>query len=93
MAVDVDMVVEVDPAQPPLGVFVGLRRQRLERRPVEFEQEVAAAHPKTAHRPCVEVGDQQRDRLVERGQREEAPMAQTGQDPALDHQHRHLDQP
>ena len=33
VAVDVDMVVEADPVQAPLGIFVGCRRQRLERRP------------------------------------------------------------
>jgi hypothetical protein len=91
VAVDVDMVVEADPPQAPLGVLVGLCRQWLQRWVVEFEEEVAAAHPKTAHRPCVEVGDQQGDRLVELGQREEAPMAQAGQDPALDDENGYLD--
>ena len=85
------MVVEADPAQAPLGIFVGARRQRLERRAVELEEQVAAADAQAAHRPRIEVGDQPGDRLVELGQREEAAMAQAGQDPALDHEHRHLD--
>ena len=91
VAVDVDMVVEADPAQAPLGIFVGGRRQRLERRMVELEEQIAAAHPQAAHRPGIEVDDQRGDRLVELGQREEAAVAQARQDPALDDEHGHLD--
>ena len=46
---DLDMVVEADPAALPLGVFVGLGRQRPERRPVELlEQRPPAACPSRA---------------------------------------------
>ena len=39
--VDLDVVVEADPAALPLGVVVGLGRQRLQRRPVELARTAA----------------------------------------------------
>ena len=40
---DLDVVVEIDPAALPLGVFVGLGRQRLQRRPIELLEQRAPA--------------------------------------------------
>ena len=37
MPVNVDVVVEPDPPHPPFGILVGLGRQRLQRRAVEFD--------------------------------------------------------
>ena len=37
------MIVETDPAQTPFGIFVRLGRQRLQRRAVELEEQIAAA--------------------------------------------------
>ena len=62
MPVDVDVIVEPDPARPPFGILVGLGRQRLQRRAVEFDEQLAPADAEAAHRPRVEVGDQLRDR-------------------------------
>jgi hypothetical protein len=84
MPVDVDMIVAPDPAQPPFGIFVGLGRQRLQRRRVELEEEIAPADAEAAHRPRVEIGDQLPDRSVQLGQREEAAVPQPRQNPALD---------
>ena len=36
VGLDLDVVVDADPAQPPFGEGIGLARQGLERRPVEF---------------------------------------------------------
>jgi len=91
MAVDVDMVVEPNPAQTPLGIFVGLRRQGLQRRAVELEEQIAAADTQAPHRTGIKIGDQLADRLVQLGEREEAAIAQPCQNPALDHQHADLD--
>ena len=91
MPVDVDVIIERDAADPPLGVFVGLGRQRLERRAVEFEEQIAAADAEAAHRPGIEIGDQLGDRLVQLAEREEAAVPEARQDPALDHQHADLD--
>jgi len=41
--VDVDVIVETDPAQTPFGIFVRLGRPRLQRRAVELEEQIAAA--------------------------------------------------
>ena len=82
---DLDMVVEVDPAALPLGVFVGFGRQRLQRRPVELLEERPPAGAPAAHRPVVEIVEQGADRGVEIGQREEAPVPQPRQNPAPDH--------
>jgi hypothetical protein len=43
MPVDLDVVIEPDPAHPPFGVFKGLGRQGLQRRTVELEEKIAAA--------------------------------------------------
>ena len=55
MPVNIDglrrVVVEPDPPHPPLGVLVGLGRQVLQRRTVEFGEQVASADAKPAHRP------------------------------------------
>ena len=76
MAVDVDVVIERRPAaDPPLGIFVGLGRQGLQRRAVEFEEQIAAADAEAAHRPGIEIGDQFADRLVQLGEREETAVA------------------
>jgi len=68
VSVDVDMVVEADPPDPPLGVFKGLVRQWLQRRAVELEEEISAADAQAAHRPCIEIGDEFGDRLVQLGE-------------------------
>ena len=91
MAVDVDVIIEPDPPQPPLGIFVGLGRQRLQRRAVELEEQIAAADAQAAHRAGIEIGDQLADRLVQLGEREETAVPEARQYPALDHQHADLD--
>jgi hypothetical protein len=91
MAVDIDVVVESDAALAPLGVDVGLDRQSGERRPVELVEQLAATDAEPAHRPAVELAEQLHDGGIELGQREEALVAQAGQDPALDHLHADLD--
>ena len=83
--VDLDVVVEVHPAALPVGIFIRRRRQRPQRGPVDLLVERAARGAPAAHRPIVELIDQLTDRLVQFGQREEPPVAQPRQDPALHH--------
>ncbi len=40
---DIDVVVEPDPTHSPLGIFVGFGRQPLQRRAIEFEEQIAPA--------------------------------------------------
>src|SRR6202012_4123384 len=49
--IDVDVIVDADAAQAPFGEHVGLDRQGLERRPVEFFQELPACASDAADRP------------------------------------------
>jgi hypothetical protein len=44
--VDVDVVVEPDPAGSPFGILVGLGRQLLQRRTVQLQKQVAPADAK-----------------------------------------------
>ena len=49
---DLDVIVEADPAALPLGVFVGQRRQRSERRYVKLLEKRLMAGAPTASRDC-----------------------------------------
>ena len=84
MAVELDVVVDVDARGLPLAVDEGLGGQRPEGGLVEALEELAAAGAVEAHGPGVEVGEQLGDARVERGQREEGLVAEAGEDPALD---------
>src|SRR5687768_1464842 len=44
-----DVVVEIDPGEPPLGVLVVVARQRSQGWPLEALEELAPADPETAH--------------------------------------------
>ena len=85
------MIVETDPAQTPFGIFVRLGRQRLQRRAVELEEQIAAADPQASHGARIEISDPLADHLVQLGEREKAAVAPPCQDPARDHQHPDFD--
>ncbi len=89
--VDVDVIIGRDAADPPFGVFVGLGGERLERRAIEFQEQIAAADAEAAHRAGIEIDDEFGDRLVQLTEREETAVPEARQDPALDHQHADLD--
>ena len=76
------------PGAPPFGVLIGLVRQRHQGRPIDGLEELPAAGAELAHQAGIEFIDQRADRRVQLGEREEAPVAQPRQDPALDDQHR-----
>ena len=89
--VDVDVIIETDPPQTPFGIFVRFGRQGLQRRFVEFKEQIAAADAEAAHRPGIEIGDEFGDRLVQLAKREEAAVPETRQNPSFDHQHTDFD--
>src|ERR1700719_1426473 len=92
VSLDLDVVIDADPPQPPFGKGIGLAGQPLEVRPIEFLEQRAASAPETADRTLlVELPQHLADPRVELGQAVKAAMAQTTQEPALDDQHRHLD--
>src|SRR5712691_12062365 len=66
---DLDVVIDADPAQPPFGKGIGFARQSLEMRPVEFLEQSAAGDAKPADRPLlVELPQHLTDPRVELGQ-------------------------
>ena len=81
-AVDLDMIVGRNAGALPTGERVGLRRQRLQVRPVQRREEVGAAGAVAAHDAHVQLVRKAPDRGVQVGQREEPPVPQPGEDPA-----------
>ena len=68
VTLDLDVVVDPDPAHAPFGEDVGLDRQGLERWPVEFFQQLPAGDPEPADRSLlIEVMEQLANRRVELG--------------------------
>jgi hypothetical protein len=88
---DLDVVVEVDAAALPLGVFIRGRGQRQQRWPVDLLEQGAAGRAPAAHGPIVQLRGQLADRGVQFAQREKPMMPQSRQDPALHHLHPDLD--
>jgi hypothetical protein len=56
MPADIDVVIEPDAARPPFSVLIGLGRQLLQRRAIEFEKQLAPADAEATHWPRIEIG-------------------------------------
>ena len=83
MAVDVDAIVDPDPAGAPFGKDVDVDRQRLQGRPVQLVQ-LPAGDAEPADRPLlVQTDEQLADRVVHLGEAVEPPVPQAPQQPAL----------
>ena len=90
MPLDFDVVVEADPAFLPFRVKVGFDRQLLERGALDLLEQRTPAGPQMPRHAVVELRDQFPDGGVELGQREEAPIAQLGDDPTSRNLHRNF---
>lgn len=88
---DFDVVVGMDLGAFPLRVLVGSGGQRLQRRLVELDEARAARAIELLERSLVQLGAQRVDRGVQFGEREEPPIAQPREDPALDDLHAGFD--
>ena len=84
MAVDLDVVVDVDLDGLEAGDLVGAGRQRHQRWRIEFVEGAAAAAGQLLEGPVVERGQQRGDGLIDGRDRCEALIAQPRQDPARD---------
>jgi hypothetical protein len=73
--VDVDVVVEPDPAFLPFSEDVGLGRQRLERRPFQILEQSATACTEMARCASIDLRHELADGLVQCTEREELPVA------------------
>src|SRR5271154_1853674 len=92
MALELDMVVDADPADPPLGKAIRLRRQRLEFGPVQlFEQRSEGDTEAPDPTFVIELAQQLADCRIEFSQTVEAAVAQAAEQPSLDDQHRDFD--
>src|SRR5438552_1339302 len=83
--VDVDVVVDVDPrVDRPVADDEGLGREGMERGLIKLGEELASTGSIDAHDLRVERLQEVADADVEGGEREEALVAEAGEDPALD---------
>ena len=82
MLLDLDVVVEPDPAFLPFGKDVGFGRQRLERRSLQLLEKRAAARAEMTRHAVVDLRDQLGDGGVQYREREELAVAQLGDDEA-----------
>ena len=88
VSLDLDVVIDADATQAPFGQSIGLARQRLEVRPVEFLEQRAAGNAEPAQHPLViELAQQLTDRTVQLGHTIKPAMAQASEQPTLDNQH------
>ena len=88
MALDLDVVVDMDPCLLPLGVFVRVDRQRAQGRFIQLLKQgapVARQFPEGA--PLFSRLQQLADGAVQLGQGEALAVAQRGQDPTLHYLH------
>ncbi|MGY2922931.1 hypothetical protein ACVWYP_008561 [Bradyrhizobium sp. USDA 3262] len=87
MLLHLDVVIETDTADTPLGEHVGGCRQRLECRPVDLFEQPAARYAEPPDRPLfVEPREQFADRRVDLGEVVEGAMTQAPKQPALDNE-------
>src|SRR5271157_423427 len=92
VGVDVDVIVDADPADAPLAVFVSAVRQRLERWAIDLFEQLAAgdAEPPQALL-LIELGHELAKRGVDVGEAIESSAPQPAEQPALDDQDGLLD--
>src|SRR5215831_19631418 len=82
VTLELDMVVDADPTQTPLGKAIGLCRQGVEVRPIELFEQRSAGDPKPPDWSLViELAQQLADRRIQFGQTVEATMAQAPEQP------------
>ena len=88
MTIDLDVIIDADPAKPPFGEHIGLDRQGLEHRPVELFEELAPCHAEPPDRPLLVKPDQEfADGRIQLRQAVEVPVAQASDHPTLHEQH------
>ena len=90
--IELDVVIDADATQAPLGQNIGFARQGLEVWPIKLFEQLAAGGAEPAQHPLViELLQQVTDRTVHLGHTIKPAMAQASEQPALDNQHAGLD--
>ena len=73
MTLELDMVVDTDPTETPLGKGIGFCWQRVEVRPIDLFEQCSAGDPKPPDRSLViQLAQQLADRRIQFGQTVEA---------------------
>src|SRR5439155_2114970 len=90
VAVDVDVVVDVDDRRLPLGVLVAGGRQRLHPRAVDGVEGALPRAGQFLERTLIEIDEQSTDSGVELFEREELAIAQPRQNPSLGQEYARL---
>src|SRR5271156_1951242 len=92
VGVDVDVIVDADPADAPLAIFVRLIRQRLERWAVDLLEQLPAGDAEPAQGLLlIELGHELAERGVDVAEAIEDPAPEPSDEPALDDQDGLLD--
>ena len=91
VALDLNVVVDVDASRLPVGKLIRLQRQGPQSRPVERFEQTGAGARALAEGALVEPLEKFGDGLVELGKAGETVVAERRQDPALDELHSGLD--
>ena len=82
-ALDLDVIVDADTGEMPLGIFVVVLRQRLHKRPFDRLEQLASAHAKAPHLAAVHPLHGVGDGGVALSQGEERDVAQPAKDIGL----------
>src|SRR3989454_7402094 len=91
VSLNFDVVIRRHARAAPFGVLIGLGRQQHQGRTIDGVEELTAAGTELAHQAGIEAVDQDADRDVQLGEREETPIAQPRQNPSLNDENRRLD--
>jgi hypothetical protein len=90
-AFDLDMVIEPDAGETPFRIFVILRRQSPQRRPLDALEQIPPAHPEATHDMAIHAIEAARDRRIAFREREEGLVAQPAENVALGKAHASFD--
>ena len=90
MAMDLDVIVDVDPGLLPLGVFVRVDGKWAQGRFIQLLKQGAPGARQFLEGPVVERLEQRPDGAVQLGQGEALTVAQRGKNPSLYHLYRDL---
>ena len=90
MAMDLDVIVDVDPGLLPLGVFVRVDGKGAQGRFIQLLKQGAPGARQFLEGPVVERLEQRPDGAVQLGQGEALTVAQRGKNPSLYHLYRDL---
>src|SRR5215510_15926148 len=91
MPLDLDVIIEADLARLPFCIDVRLDRQRLKRGPLDLVEQCTPARSQMPRHASIELCGELADGSVDLGEREEALMAQLGDDPSRCNLYCHLD--